>query len=205
MLIIACLHAYQKSKGSAPTACYNLITSSFKKEGGGELIRACQEKDARRMYFIINEAAKAYDGSIPADYYHKPYMPMQELRQEMQRMTFFGWEEAAQLVGVMGAEPVKDVTLIRHAYVLPQQQNRGVGSRLLGHILDRAATDRVLVGTWADARWAIEFYRKHGFQLLADKDKLLNTYWNIPPRQVETSVVLGRFRFLSQGDTCADS
>ena len=169
------------------------------------MIRACQEKDARRMYFIINEAAKAYDGSIPADCYHQPYMPMQELRQEMQRMTFFGWEEAAQLVGVMGAEPVKDVTLIRHAYVLPQQQNRGVGSRLLGHILDCAATERVLVGTWADARWAIEFYRKHGFQLLADKDKLLNTYWNIPPRQVETSVVLGRFRFLSPADTCADS
>jgi GNAT superfamily N-acetyltransferase len=169
------------------------------------LIRPCQKQDIERMYFIINEAARAYDGSIPADCYHQPYMPLDELRREIERMTFFGWELETGLVGVMGSEPVKDVTLIRHAYVLPDQQNRGVGSRLLRHIMDRTTTARLLVGTWADARWAIDFYKKHGFQLLPDKDKLLTTYWDIPPRQVETSVVLGIIRLPSPSGTCAYS
>jgi len=106
-------------------------------------------------------------------------------------MTFFGWEVNGELVGVMGFEPIQDVTLIRHAYVLPRWQRQGIASRLLAHLKGLVTTPRLLVGTWADAYWAIEFYVKHGFTLMLDKDELLKTYWDIPPRQIETSVVLG--------------
>ena len=118
-------------------------------------------------------------------------MPVDELEQEMKRMTFYGWEVDGELVGVMGFEPIKDVTLIRHAYVLPDWQKQGIASKLLNHLKGLTATSRLLVGTWADARWAIDFYEKHGFKLLPDKDELLKTYWEIPQRQIETSVVLG--------------
>jgi len=143
------------------------------------------------MYFIINEAAKAYEGVIPADRYHQPYMPEDELVQEMSQMTFFGWEVNGELVGLMGFQPVKDVTLIRHAYVLPQWQKQGIGSKLLDYLKGLVTSSRLLVGTWADASWAIDFYEKHGFSLMPDKDELLKTYWDIPQRQIETSVVLG--------------
>ena len=155
------------------------------------MIRICQPDDAQRIYFIINEAAKAYEGSIPAHRYHQPYMPIDELEREMKRMTFFGWEVNGEQVGVMGFEPIKDVTLIRHAYVLPQWQKQGIGSKLLNHLRSLATTSRLLVGTWADAHWAIDFYKRRGFNLLPDKDELLKTYWDIPQRQIETSVVLG--------------
>jgi GNAT superfamily N-acetyltransferase len=155
------------------------------------MIQQCQPEDASRIYFIINQAARAYEGVIPADCYHQPYMPMAELESEMRRMTFFGWEENGELIGVMGLEPIKDVTLIRHAYVLPQCQRQGISTKLLGYIKGLVNTSRLLVGTWADARWAIDFYQKHGFKLLPDKDELLKTYWDIPQRQIETSVVLG--------------
>ena len=155
------------------------------------MIRKCQANDAQRMYFIINEAAKAYDGVIPADCYHRPYMPMSELEEEIKRITFFGWEVNGELVGVMGIEPIKDVTLIRHAYVLPQWQRQGIASKLLNHLMSLVTTSRLLVGTWADVHWAIAFYQKHGFNLLPDKDELLKSYWDIPRRQIETSVVLG--------------
>ncbi len=155
------------------------------------MIGICRPGDTKRINFIINEAAKAYEGVIPADCYHQPYMPMGELKQEMKRMTFFGWEVNGELVGIMGFELIKDVTLIRHAYVLPQWQKQGIGSKLLGHLKGLVTTSRLLVGTWADAYWAIDFYKKHGFSLLPDKDELLRTYWNIPQRQIDTSVVLG--------------
>ena len=155
------------------------------------MIRKCQPDDAQRIHFIINEAARAYEGVIPPDCYHQPYMPMEELEQEMKRMTFFGWEAQGALIGVMGFEPVKDVTLIRHSYLLPQWQKQGIGSKLLGHLRGLVTTSRLLVGTWADAHWAIDFYQKHGFSLMPDKDELLKTYWDIPQRQIETSVVLG--------------
>jgi GNAT superfamily N-acetyltransferase len=155
------------------------------------MIRECGESDTGRIYYIINEAAKAYEGVIPADRYHQPYMPMEELEGEMRRVTFIGWETDGELVGVMGIEPIKDVTLIRHAYVLPGRQQAGIGSKLLEQLKTMVATPRLLVGTWADAYWALDFYRKHGFTLLPDKDKLLEMYWDIPRRQVETSVVLG--------------
>ncbi len=143
------------------------------------------------MFYIINEAAKAYEGVIPADRYHQPYMPRAELEREMKRMTFYGWEETGELVAVMGFEPVKDVTLIRHAYVLPGWQKKGIGSRLLDYLKGLVTTRQLLVGTWADAWWAIDFYLKHGFRLEPNKDELLKTYWDVPQRQIETSVVLG--------------
>jgi len=155
------------------------------------MIRKCQLGDIDRIYFIINESAKAYEGIIPTDCYHQPYMAMDELEQEMKHMSFFGWEANGELIGVMGFEPVKDVTLNRHAYVLPQWQKQGIGSKLLNQLKGLVTTSRLLVGTWADAYWAIAFYQKHGFRLLPDKDELLKTYWIIPQRQIETSVVLG--------------
>ncbi len=155
------------------------------------MIRECQPGEIKRIYYIINEAAKAYEGVIPADRYHQPYMPMDELEQEMKQMTFFGEEVNGELVGVMGFQPVKDVTLIRHAYVLPQWQRQGISSKLLNNLKRLVTTSRLLVGTWADARWAIAFYEKHGFSLMPDKDELLRIYWNIPQRQIKTSVVLG--------------
>jgi len=154
------------------------------------MIRKCGSEDVRDIYTIINDAARAYKGVIPADCYHEPYMSMEELEEEMRRMTFFGWEEE-RLVGVMGFQPVGDVTLIRHAYVLTDHQGRGIGSKLLAHLKGLATTPRLLVGTWADAHWAISFYQKHGFRVLPNKDELLRRYWDIPKRQRETSVVLG--------------
>jgi len=155
------------------------------------MIRKLSHKDMNVIYEIINQAARAYRGVIPDDCYHEPYMPKQKLRREMESMIFFGWEEEGQLVGVMGFQPVQDVTLIRHAYVLPNYQRKGIGTRLLTHLKQMTKTKCLLVGTWADASWAIDFYQKHGFRLMPNKDELLTRYWNIPQRQVETSVVLG--------------
>lgn len=156
------------------------------------MMRQCKQTDGDRIHTIINQAARVYQDIIPADCYHEPYMSMDELQQEMQRITFFGWEEEGELVAVMGFELVKDVTLIRHSYVLPGWQGEGIGSKLLNYLEGLVSTPRLLVGTWADAYWAIAFYVKHGFELLPDKDDVLLSYWNIPDRQRETSVVMGK-------------
>ncbi|MCC7353210.1 MAG: GNAT family N-acetyltransferase [Anaerolineae bacterium] len=155
------------------------------------MIRICTPADTEVMYEIVNTAAKAYAGVIPPDCYHEPYMLLGELQAEMAAMTFFGWDEAGELLGFMGIQPVRDVTLIRHAYVRPEQQGQGIGGALLRDLIGRTRTRRLLVGTWAAAHWAIAFYQRHGFRLLPDKDALLQTYWHIPARQVATSVVLG--------------
>jgi GNAT superfamily N-acetyltransferase len=157
-------------------------------------IRRCRDDDIEAIFAIVNAAAEAYRGVIPADRWHEPYMPMHELEREIAAgVRFWGYEEAGALVGIMGIQPVEAVDLIRHAYVLPASQGRGVGARLLAHLMS-SAQRRVLVGTWAAADWAIRFYRRHGFELVspAQKDALLQTYWSIPARQVETSVVLAR-------------
>jgi GNAT superfamily N-acetyltransferase len=155
------------------------------------MIRQLVVHDAPFVQEVINQAAAAYAGHIPSDCYHVPYMTEDELDREMARITFYGWEEKNGLVGVAGLEPVSDVTLIRHAYVRPGWQRHGIGSALMAHLKGLTRTPRLLVGTWAGADWAIRFYESHGFNLLADKDRVLNTYWCLPPRQIETSVVLG--------------
>ncbi len=156
------------------------------------LIKKCDRDDELTIFGIINDSAKAYRGVIPEDRYHEPYMSLEELRGEMREMIFFGYEEAGKLLGVAGFQLVKDVTLVRHIYVLPEHQKRGIGGRLLSHILSTAATRNVLVGTWEAATWAIRFYQKHGFRLAPNKDELLRRYWRIPERQIELSIVLGR-------------
>jgi len=155
------------------------------------VIKQCQPQDIEGIYTVINDAAKAYRGVIPPDCYHEPYMSVDELSREMEEMFFFGWQDERRLVGVMGFQRVKDVTLVRHAYVITSWQRQGIGSRLLNYLKGLCETQRLLVGTWADARWAIAFYEKHGFRLLPDKDELFRTYWRIPDRQREVSVVLG--------------
>jgi len=155
------------------------------------MIRELSYEDTDCIYDIINSAARAYRGIIPSDCYHEPYMPREELQREMNSVTFFGWEEGRRFAGVMGFQPVKDITLIRHAYVLPDHQGKGIGTSLLDHLKQMTRTKQLLVGTWADATWAVEFYQKQGFNLMPDKDELLMRYWNISQRQIETSVVLG--------------
>lgn len=184
------------------------------------VLRPCADADFDAMAAIINTAATRYAGVIPADRYHVPYMPPDELRHEIDAgVRFWGWYEADhcsgpapgeermadgerpadgerladgdRLVGVMGIQDVDDVTLIRHAYVAPVDQSRGVGGALLAHLLSLAHRP-LLVGTWAAATWAVRFYEDHGFRLvsIAEKERLLRRYWQIPERQVETSVVL---------------
>jgi GNAT superfamily N-acetyltransferase len=156
------------------------------------VIRPCGNGDLPRVCEIINDAAGAYRGVLPDDCWREPYMPMDELRQEAATMTFYGLEEGDRLAGVVGYQPVRDVTLVRHLYVETGRQRRGVGSALLGHVIGLTRTPRLLVGMWADAAWAIRFYRKHGFSLLPDGDRLLRTYWTIPDRQRQASLVMGR-------------
>ena len=155
-------------------------------------IRLCREDDKAAVLAIINAAAEAYRGVIPADCWHSPYMPPDELDGEIAAgVAFWGHERDGALVGVMGLQSVCDVDLIRHAYVLPDRQRHGIGAALLS-ALQRQTTQPMLVGTWAAADWAIRFYRRHGFEQVSTtrKTSLLNTYWSISERQIETSVVL---------------
>ncbi len=157
------------------------------------MIRACQPNDKSMIFDIINDAATAYKGLIPEDRYHEPYMSMAELEKEIgEGVNFFGYEENAVLIGVMGIQDKGEVYLIPHAYVKTQHRNTGIGKQLLNFLKEQTEKP-ILIGTWADADWAIHFYRKNGFKLVAEaeKNRLLKKYWNIPQRQVETSVVLG--------------
>ena len=155
-------------------------------------IRLCRDDERAAILAIVNAAAEAYRGVIPADRWHEPYMPLRELDGEIAAgVVFWGYEADGALVGIIGIQSVRDVDLIRHAYVSPARQRHGVGAALLAH-LARSNTRRMLVGTWAAADWAIRFYRRHGFELVSPERKtaLLQTYWTIPERQIETSVVL---------------
>ena len=158
------------------------------------MIRPCTATDVAAIDAIINEAAQAYRGVIPLDCWHEPYMTRTELESEIAAgVEFSGWEENGTLIGVMGLQRVRDATLIRHAYVRAAQQGKGIGGELLDTFV-RATTRPLLVGTWADAEWAIRFYQRHGFRLVepSEKDRLLSMYWNISPRQKGVSVVLTR-------------
>jgi N-acetylglutamate synthase-like GNAT family acetyltransferase len=157
------------------------------------MIRQCNDNDFDHMLFIINDAAQAYKGVIPADRWHEPYMSHDYLRHEMDAgVVFWGWEEDGNLIGVMGIQDVRDVTLIRHAYVRTADRGKGIGGKLISHLKTLIARP-ALVGTWAAATWAISFYEKHGYQLVSreEKEMLLRKYWSIPERQTETSIVLG--------------
>jgi GNAT superfamily N-acetyltransferase len=160
-------------------------------------IRSCRDGERAAILEIVGAAAEAYRGVIPADCWREPYMPASELDEEIAAgVVFWGVESDGALVGVMGFQPVEDVELIRHAYVLPAAQGQGVGTALLEH-LRRRGTRPMLVGTWAAARWAIRFYRRHGFDLVEPgrRAPLLRRYWTISERQIETSVVLADARF----------
>jgi GNAT superfamily N-acetyltransferase len=156
------------------------------------MIRRCDARDFSFIFTIINDGARAYKGIIPADCWTEPYMSRRQLKRQIDEgVAFWGYEEGGGLLGVMGIQNVKDVTLIRHAYVRTGSQKRGIGARLLSHLLD-LASGPVLIGTWTEAVWAIRFYERYGFQLVGreEKDKLLKKYWTVPERQIETSVVL---------------
>jgi GNAT superfamily N-acetyltransferase len=157
-------------------------------------IRRCREDEHEAIFAIINAAAEAYRGVIPADGWHEPYMPLEELDDEIAAgVEFWGYRNGSELVGVMGIQDVGELDLIRHAYVAPEHQGRGVGGALLQH-LTRSATRPMLVGTWSAAEWAIRFYRRHGFEPCSPERsaELLRRYWSIPERQIETSVVLAK-------------
>ncbi len=156
------------------------------------MICKCKQKDFNEIYEIINDAASAYKGVIPADRWHEPYMTEEELKKQIEEgVQFWCYTEEGKITGVMGIQFKKNVTLIRHAYVRTTNRKNGIGSKLLQH-LSTIATTPILIGTWAEAKWAIDFYQKHGFRLLQkeEKDNLLRKYWTIPERQVETSVVM---------------
>jgi GNAT superfamily N-acetyltransferase len=157
------------------------------------MIRNLSASDFDAILEVINDAAQAYKGVIPDDRWKEPYMSAEELAKEIEAgVRFFGWMKGERLLGVAGIQALGDTTLIRHAYVLSRCQRKGIGTRLLKYLIGLAGTDEVLVGTWADAAWAIRFYEKHGFKLVSsrEKDRLLRAYWSIPERQIETSVVL---------------
>jgi N-acetylglutamate synthase-like GNAT family acetyltransferase len=158
------------------------------------IIRPCTYNDFEAIYEIINDAAQIYKGVIPADCWHEPYMPEDRLQKEIDAgVSFWGQEENGILAGVMGIQDKGDVTLIRHAYIRTLLRNRGIGSQLLRR-LEAMAGKPILIGTWAAATWAINFYKKNGYSLVSadEKNRLLKKYWDIPDRQIETSVVLSR-------------
>jgi len=161
-----------------------------------KMIRRLLERDLNSMLEVINDAAQAYKGVIPNDRWKEPYMSAEELGDEIDSgVDFFGLEKEGRIIGVMGIQELKEVTLIRHTYVLTEHQRRGVGSKLLQYLINLAEGPEILVGTWKAASWAIQFYEAYGFTLVSsyEKDGLLRKHWNIPERQIETSVVL-RFK-----------
>jgi N-acetylglutamate synthase-like GNAT family acetyltransferase len=160
-------------------------------------LRRSADADLAAMTAIVNDAAQAYRGVIPADRWQDPYMPENELSDEISSgIEFWVAEEDGRLLGVMGLQDKGEVVLVRHAYISTRAQRKGVGTMLLRHV--ESLTEKpVLIGTWAAASWAIEFYRRNGYRVLAhgEKTRLLRKYWTIPQRQIETSVVLADRRW----------
>jgi N-acetylglutamate synthase-like GNAT family acetyltransferase len=168
------------------------------------MIRQCNDRDFEIIYSIINDAARVYKDVIPEDRWKEPYMSKDELQHQINEgVVFWGYEEDGELIGVMGIQHVQDVSLIRHAYVRPEKQNRGIGQELLFELYSQI--DRpTLIGTWAGAVWAVQFYEKNGFKIVSqqEKNRLLEKYWSIPARQVETSVVLANRKWLDLHRKC---
>ncbi len=156
------------------------------------MIHRCKVSDLDQVWHVINDGAQAYKGIIPADRWTEPYMTRDHFQHEIDNgVIFWGCWEDNTIIGVMGIQSVQDVTLIRHAYVLTGRQKQGVGANLLSHLRQLTSTP-ILIGAWADAVWAIRFYERHGFAQVSaeEKDRLLKKYWDVPERQIETSVVL---------------
>jgi GNAT superfamily N-acetyltransferase len=163
-------------------------------------IRPCEAADVPVIFAIINDGAQAYRGVIPQDAWHEPYMSMADLQSEIAKgVRFYGFELDGRMLGVMGIQDIKDVTLIRHAYVRTQSRSHGIGRTLLEH-MDQLTSRPVLIGAWRAATWAIRFYEKNGFTLLdeEEKDRLLRIYWTVPERQIQQSVVLANGRWLEK-------
>jgi GNAT superfamily N-acetyltransferase len=164
------------------------------------MIRPCTQSDFETIWQIINDAAQAYKGVIPADRWHEPYMPREELQEEINDgVEFWGLDSDDGLIGVMGIQDKGEVNLIRHAYVKTAHRRQGIGAQLL-QFLESRSNKPILIGTWADATWAVSFYQKHGYRLLATQEKnaLLKKFWSIPDRQIETSVVLANAKWKSR-------
>lgn len=147
------------------------------------------KRDAPKIAGVINQAAERYEGAIPDELYNKPYMSLDELENEMEKMKFYGYFDEI-LVGVIGLQSLEEVTLIRHLYILPEHQRQGIGTQLLDHALDNSSSEDILVGTWEAAKWAVQFYEKHGFTLVENPQELLKEHWDVPRRQMKESVVL---------------
>jgi len=163
------------------------------------MIRKCTDDDLPALHTIINDAARAYKGVIPEDRWHEPYMPMDELREEIcDGVQFWGYESDGKLIGVMGIQDKGDVALIRHAYVKTARRKQGIGTKLLRY-LESMTTKPILIGTWTNATWAIRFYEKNSYRQLSriDTEHLLKKYWSVPDRQIETSVVLADAKWKS--------
>lgn len=166
------------------------------------MIRSCMESDFETIYEIINDSAKAYRGVIPKHSWHEPYMSKNELSREIQEgIIFWGYQQGGKLAGVMGLQEKRDVTLIRHAYVLTKFRKQGIGTNLLRH-LEQVTEKPILIGTWANATWAISFYKKHGYELVSEAEKyiLLKKYWTVPDTQIDTSVVLAGAKWINDNE-----
>ena len=164
------------------------------------MIRNATEKDFEEIYNVINDAAIAYKGIIPADRWHEPYMTKEELKEQIEDgVRFSCYIDDNKIAGVMGIQDKKDVELIRHAYVITSERKKGIGTALI-HELLKISKKPILIGTWKAAHWAISFYERHGFFVVSEKEKniLLRKYWNIPNRQIETSVVLADIKYKRQ-------
>jgi GNAT superfamily N-acetyltransferase len=163
------------------------------------LIRKSGKADFAAMLGIINDAARAYHGVIPADRWHEPYMPAGELKREIiGGVVFWVAAQDGRLSGVIGIQDKGEVALVRHAYVASTTQRSGLGTKLLRHV-EGLVDKPILIGTWAAASWAIDFYRRNGFTIVPTdhKDHLLRKYWSIPARQIETSIVLANERWVA--------
>ena len=177
----------------------SMRTRWYRADVSATTIRPCGAADLPAVFSIINDAAQAYKGVIPADCWHEPYMQLDELKQEIHDgVAFWGYDWGGEFVGVMGIQDRGEVSLIRHAYVQTAQRRKGIGEKLLRQ-LEGVTAKPILIGTWSAAAWAIRFYEKNGYRTLSrsETERLLRKYWRIPERQVETSVVLANARWES--------
>ena len=161
------------------------------------MIKRCLDVELESMLTVINDAAQAYYGVIPQDAWHEPYMARNELNGEIRAgVQFWGYYVKECLIGVMGIQDKQDVMLIRHAYVCSSERRNGVGTKLLEH-LEECSKKPILIGTWADATWAIEFYKKNEYRLILGDERgmLLEKYWTVSTEQASASVVLANAKW----------